>query len=96
MAGPWAPCSSVLQRCRRQELSGPRSPCRARVLSRGVGRDLKGPQFGGPMMPHTRQEKPFSEKLKAFFRVGKTHGFPRHQEAELVGTCYTFQCTLSF
>ena len=41
-------------------------------------------------MPNSRQdsgrrvEKPFSEKLKAFFRVGRTHGFPRPQEDELV------------
>ena len=44
-------------------------------------------------MPHTRQEKPFSEKLKAFFRVGKTHGFPRHQEAELVGDILLYHVT---
>ena len=41
-------------------------------------------------MPNSRQEsgrrveKPFSEKLKAFFRVGRTQGFSRHQEDELV------------
>ena len=43
-------------------------------------------------MPNSRhesarqKEKPFAEKLKAFFRVGRTHGFPRPQEDELVGT----------
>ena len=41
-------------------------------------------------MPNSRhessrqKEKPFAEKLKAFFRVGRTHGFPRPQEDELV------------
>jgi len=35
-------------------------------------------------MPHTKQEKPFSEKLKAFFRVGKSSGFPHAGSCELV------------
>jgi len=35
-------------------------------------------------MPHTKQEKPFSEKLKAFFRVGKSSGFPHPESCELV------------
>ena len=45
-------------------------------------------------MPNSRQdsgrrvEKPFSEKLKAFFRVGRTHGFPRPEEDELVCKLY--------
>ena len=34
-------------------------------------------------MPHTRQEKPLSERLKAFFRVGKTSGFPHPSSYEL-------------
>jgi len=37
-------------------------------------------------MPHTKQEKPFSEKLKAFFRVGKSSGFPHPGSCELVLT----------
>ena len=35
-------------------------------------------------MPNTKQEKPFSEKLKAFFRVGKSSGFPHPGSCELV------------
>ena len=34
-------------------------------------------------MPHTRQEKPLSERLKAFFRVGKASGFPHPSSYEL-------------
>ena len=36
-------------------------------------------------MPPPRQERPFSEKLKAFFRVGRSQGFPRPGEDTLVG-----------
>ena len=42
-------------------------------MQRGVGR-----------MPLPRQERPFSEKLKAFFRVGRSQGFPRPGEDTLV------------
>ena len=34
-------------------------------------------------MPHSRQEKPLTERLKAFFRVGKTSGFPDPASYEL-------------
>ena len=34
-------------------------------------------------MPQSRQEKPLTERLKAFFRVGKTSGFPDPASYEL-------------